>query len=78
MVNLNGLLVKLASTDGFHLETGLPDPPLQFPPLLSLPLPLLLLPLFLATQVLKGEKWGLGLRDVQELYSCCAGNLIGT
>lgn len=42
MVNLNGLLVKSASTDGFHLQTGLPDPPLQFlpppfPPLLSSP-----------------------------------------
>lgn len=27
MVNLNGLLVKSTSTDGFHLETGLLDPP---------------------------------------------------
>lgn len=32
MVNLNGLLVKSTSTDGFHLETGPLDPPLQFPP----------------------------------------------
>lgn len=32
MVNLYGLLVKSTSPDVFHLETGLEDPPLQFPP----------------------------------------------
>ena len=73
MVNLNGLLVKSTSTDGFHLETGPLDPPLQFPPPPPPPPPpphpLPRLPPFFPAQVLKREKTGLRCRwsDVQEL-----------
>lgn len=70
MVNLYGLLVKSTSPDGFHLETGPQDPPLQFPPPPPPhPLPRLT-PSFLI-QVLKGEKQvlGCGLCAVQALMS---------
>lgn len=65
MVNLNGLLVKSTSTDGFHLETGPLDPPLQFPPPTSSSSSFASPP-FLPNP---GEKTGLRCRwsDVQEL-----------
>lgn len=79
MVNLNGLLVKSASTDGFHLQTGLPDPPLQFlpppfPPLLSSPhLPHCpVLPSGFAREDCEPVR-GL-LRDVQETRCSCSTN----
>lgn len=74
MVNLNGLLVKSTSTDGFHLETGLLDPPLQFPPPPPPPHPLLCLPLFFPTQVLKAGEQVSGC-DCEMFRGSCLGLL---